>query len=74
MTKNNGTLIEMYLNGELSQEDITKVENLLKTDAEFAREFYLRKDINEVLQNKKYLKVYKMFKGMFKAKTRKKKK
>lgn len=58
MKSDNGILIEQYLNGELSPEDILRVENLIKTDVKFSHELYLRKSVNFVLRDKKVLKVY----------------
>lgn len=68
-----GKLIEQYLDGELSPEDITKVENLIKIDAEFAREFYLRKDLNDVLSNKKLVKLYQKLQRIMRSMKKKKK-
>ncbi|OFX16692.1 MAG: hypothetical protein A2033_12770 [Bacteroidetes bacterium GWA2_31_9] len=72
MKKDNGTLIEKYLDGELSPEDVISVENMIKTDAEFAQEFYLRKDVNDVLSQKKIVKMYLNLKKLIRSIKKKK--
>ncbi len=45
-------LIEQYLDGELQGDDMRDFETLLKTDKEFAQDYFLQKEIREAFNNK----------------------
>ncbi|MFK8009399.1 MAG: tol-pal system YbgF family protein [Saprospiraceae bacterium] len=50
MEKDNYTLIEKYLNGELNEEEIKKFQSRLKEDTVFAEEYTLQKSMNIFLE------------------------
>ncbi|HBF89507.1 MAG TPA: hypothetical protein DDX39_12780 [Bacteroidales bacterium] len=57
-------IIEEYLNNNLSSNERTKVEQLLKTDKDFSNKLYLTKDLNEKLSNRKTREFYLNLKKM----------
>ena len=57
-------IIEEYLNNNLSSNERTKVEQLLKTDKDFSNKPYLTKDLNEKLSNRKTREFYLNLKKM----------
>lgn len=50
MEKDNYTLIEKYLNGELNEEEIKKFQTRLKEDSTFSEEYTLQKSMNIYLE------------------------
>lgn len=46
---NRNRLIEKYLNGELSQQMVEKVHQLIKEDPAFAKELQLREEVNNAI-------------------------
>lgn len=53
MEKNNYTLIEKYLNGELNEEEILSFKTRLTEDTDFAQEYNLQKSMNIFLEKDK---------------------
>ncbi len=54
-SRKNTVLIEKYLEGKLKGEKLKDFELRLKTDKEFAQEYFLQKTIIEVIQDQEIL-------------------
>jgi hypothetical protein len=50
MEKNNYTLIQKYLTGELNEEEVKSFQTRLKEDATFSAEYTLQKSMNIFLE------------------------
>ena len=55
--KNWFELIEKYIDNELNANERKEVEQLVETNAEFAKEFKLRSDVNKAIAEKDIMKL-----------------